>query len=147
MYGMTPGPEDTDSLSVLQVLARTAWGEARGLLKPGMQATINTVQNRFKSRILWWGHDFRSICLAPLQYDCWLPADPNRAKLLAVTESDPQFICALDIAQRAIDGTLEDLTSGSDSYFDTRLPRDLWPKWASEPPLFKCGSQRYYKVR
>ena len=128
----------------LQVSARTAWGEARGEGPTGMQAVLCAGMNRL-ARPAWWGHDICSVFLHPWQFSCWNPKDPNREKLLAVTSADPQFQTALALAQRLVSGTLTDITSGADSYYDTRLPHA--PAWAA-PRFYRCtiGHHAFYRV-
>src|SRR5271168_1942669 len=65
----------------VQILARTAWGEDRSGSVLGMQAVINAIMNRV-AHPSWWGTSALSVCLMREQFDCWLPDDPNRAKLL-----------------------------------------------------------------
>ena len=50
------------------------------------------------------------------QFSCWLKSDPNRSKLLAVTEADEQFKQAKELATLAVQGTLPDLTGGATNY-------------------------------
>ncbi|GAN71333.1 hypothetical protein ASY01nite_17720 [Acetobacter syzygii] len=128
----------------LQVAARTAWGEARGEGPTGMQAVLCAGMNRL-ARPAWWGRDICSVFLCPWQFSCWNTTDPNRAKLLAVTSTDPQFQTALALAQRLVSGTLTDITSGADSYYDTRLPHA--PAWASSR-FYRCtiGHHAFYRV-
>lgn len=136
---------DTDSLSDQEIVARTAWGEARSLGRDGMQATINTLQNRVASGVHWWGTSLRSCALRPYQYSCWLAADPNRPKLLAVAETDPEFIIAIDLAADAIFGNLPDIVSGADSYYALSLPTP--PKWSEGlKPVATIGNQVYFKT-
>lgn len=70
----------------IDLLARTAWGEARGEGVSGMQAVINVVQNRV-ARGGWWGATIEDVVLKPWQFSAWNANDPNRAKLLAVDAS------------------------------------------------------------
>ncbi len=109
----------------IHILARTAWGEARGGGKAGMAHVIMVAMNRVRHPT-WWGHDVSSVCLAPWQFSCWNVDDPNRTKLLAVTPSDPQFAMALTLAERAIDGQLPDETGGADSYYALTLKPPYW---------------------
>lgn len=137
--------EDTANLSDQEVLALTAWGEARGLGQDGMRATINTAQNRVASGISWWGTTLRAVCLYPLQYSCWNKNDPNRHKLLQVTESDPEYKIALQLAADALSGSLSDITGDADSYYALTLPKA--PNWSEGlTPTFQLGSQLYFKT-
>lgn len=133
------------SMDDRQVLARTAWGEARSLGELGMRLTLNTVQNRVKSGVTWWGRTPREVCLKRFQYSCWNTNDVNRPKLLSVTENDPEYKLALDLAQSLLDGTLKDASGGADSYFDRRLTR--WPTWSlGRKPVFVLLPHLYFNT-
>lgn len=135
---------DTDQFDDTQILARTVWGEARGEGAAGMQAIANVVRNRANSGITWWGNDIRSCCLKPWQFSCWNKNDPNRPKLLSVTEDDPQFAQCLDFARSAAAGQISDNTNGATSYYDARMPTP--PVWSvGKEPCAIIGHHRFYK--
>lgn len=92
-----------------------------------MQSVANVIMNR-AANPCWWGNDVRSVCLKYMQFDCWMPTDPNYKTILDVTIDDPIYAIALDIAEKALAGTLEDLTGGATYYFAKTMPK--WPKWA-----------------
>lgn len=119
----TMPPED----AAVDVVARTLWGEARGEGAEGMQAVANVIANRV-ARPGWWGRDWRGVCLAPYQFSCWLPSDPNLIKLSMVTADDPAFAAALQIAASAVNGTLADITGGATNYHAV----GIHPAWADE---------------
>lgn len=98
------------------ILARTAWGEARGEGIAGMAAVMTVPLNRARSPG-WWGHDIVSCCKHPYQFSCWNPSDPNLPLLLAVTEADLQFRWATFLAQAATAGLLGDPTNGAVNYY------------------------------
>ena len=116
----------TNKKREIDLLARTAWGEARGDGRWGMQAVINVVMNRVKAG-RWWGRSVEDVVLKPYQFSCWLESDPNRAKLLAVTTDDEQFKLAEAFAELAIDGKLTDITNGATNYHT----KSVKPSWAS----------------
>ena len=132
----------------VDILARTIWGEARGEGYKGMQAIASVILNRSKyalskKRGFWWGGDIVSVCLKPWQFSCWNKNDPNRKKLLTVTTYDRSFELALSIAQRAIDGELEDITGGSDHYHTVTIK----PFWAEgEEPVCQIGNHKFYSL-
>lgn len=116
----------TDSESA-DILARTAWAEARGEPNTqGMQAVMNVVMNRVKAGS-WYGENVVDVCKKPKQFSCWNKSDPNYKKLLAVTESDTQFRRAKQLAELAIDGRLPDLTDGATHYH----AKSVNPYWTS----------------
>ncbi|MBO1326841.1 cell wall hydrolase [Acetobacter sp. TBRC 12305] len=122
-----------------QAAARTAWGEARGEGARGMLAVLGVIGNR-AARPAWWGHDIAGVCMARWQFSCWNPSDPNRAQALTVTDSDPQFKKAQQMAALLVSGALPDITNGADSYYDTRMPRP--PAWAA-PQFYRCTIGRH----
>jgi N-acetylmuramoyl-L-alanine amidase len=135
---------DTDPFSDQEIIAKTAWAEARGDGNEGMTAVINVIQNRLLSGISWWGNTFRSICLKPYQFSCWNSGDPNLAKLLAVSDDDPQYQAALSIADRAMAGDLPDITGGADSY--ERIGADAF--WAATlTPTKTILHHNFYNTR
>lgn len=145
MYGTDPEPLDTDQFDDLQIIARSAWGENRSLGRPGMQATINSAQNRLASGVRWWGHSLRTILLHPYQYSCWNALDPNRPKLMAITETDQEFKISLDLARSAIDGSLEDCVNGADSYVVSTIPK--LPNWTHGlDPVAIIGITWFYRT-
>jgi spore germination cell wall hydrolase CwlJ-like protein len=76
------------------VAARTIWGEARNQGAPGMSAVAHVIRNRI-ARVRW-GHTPASVCLAPMQFSCWNPKDPNRRLMLELPESDVTFAQCVD---------------------------------------------------
>lgn len=136
---------DTDQFDDLNIIARTAWGENRSLGRAGMQATINTGQNRVASGRTWWGRDLRHVFIFPYQYSCWNAGDPNRSKLVAVTEDDAQFAIALELATYACAGQLTDITNGADSYVAGSLSKlPTWALRANQTALI--GGTRFYRT-
>lgn len=123
-------------LDDLSILARTLWGEARGEDKKGRIMVANVLMNRVRISMAkphWWGCTVAEVCLKPFQISSWLPQDPNRPKMMAVTVSDPIFAECLEIAHDAIAGTLADLTNGATSYLNpasTIAASGKLPNWA-----------------
>lgn len=128
----------------IDTLARTAWAEARGDGQDGMTAVMNVICTRANNP-RWWGNNIANVCLKPWQFSCWNANDPNRAKLMAVTDSDPQFALALNLAELAVECVLPDITKGADSYYAMSMLEP--PAWAT-PDKFtaQVGSQRFYRV-
>jgi len=134
----------------VDILARTIWGEARSEGKAGMIAVAAVVLNRVAvSRALggrhWWGADIAGVCRCRLQFSCWNPGDPNRAKLLAVNDDDPAFRVALSVAADAVAGRIVDPTFGATSYKVASLP---WPFSWGHPrlPLAEIGKHAFYNL-
>ena len=116
----------------VDVVARTCWGEARGLGQSGMLAVAFVIRNRAVSP-RWWGTDFVTVCLQAWQFSCWNENDPNRAKLIAVTAgTDQQFAEALAIADQIVCGKCgEDITLGADSYYSIGIAAPDWTATAA----------------
>lgn len=91
-----------------------------------------------------WGHDVAGVCQAYAQFSCWDAADPNRAKLLTVTNADPQFREALVLAGCLVADHLPDLTGGADHYYDHRGPVPSWAKGRA----YRCviGNHTFYRL-
>lgn len=130
--------------NTVDVLARTAWGEARGGGTDGLQSVMNAILNR-AAHPCWWGTGIISVCLKPRQFSSWNEDDPNRAKLLAVTIADPQFAEATTLAARAVMGTLADITDQADSYYACSM--EAPPEWAAKSIFtVEVAGQRFYRT-
>lgn len=130
---------------VIDVVARTAWGEARGCGRDGMAHVISVMQNRARHPT-WWGHDLVSVCMQPYQFSCRDAGDPNLGKLLAVTDADADFRIAKELAERAAQDILADQTQGADSYFAVSLKvRPTWCKRATQ--TYVDGWHMFWRVR
>lgn len=116
-----------DQYSDVSILARTAFGENRGGGTVGMQSVLNVIMNR-AAKPSWWGHTPREVCLKPYQFSCWLTNDPNYVLISTVTEGNPTFGLALDLAASALKGELEDITNGATYYVSEYLKK--LPHWA-----------------
>lgn len=113
----------------VDTMARTLYGEARGCGASGMRHVASVISNR-ANHPSWWGISIVTVCRQPWQFSCWNKNDPNLPKLLAVTESDPDFRLALGIANVAVARQLPDLTYGADSYY--ALAMRTPPYWAAK---------------
>ena len=145
---------DPAALDDTEILTLTLWGESRGCSDAGRRAIANVILNRVAlraSRIgpATWGRTIKDVCLAPYQYSCWLPDDPNRAKML-----NPSTMTALDaaamkqcraIADEAIQGGLIDNTNDADSYLVTSIAsRTSWAR--GKTPVAVIGAHSFYRL-
>lgn len=134
----------TDRDEQIDVMARTAWGEARGEGQSGMQAVLNVVMNRVKKGS-WYGATPKDVCLKKYQFSCWLDSDPNKAKLLAVDENDKDFARAKYMATLAYDGQLTDITKGATNYVNLASLGDNVPSWVNNMKLSTTiGKHSFY---
>lgn len=93
------------------LLAITAWRENRGGLSTGMQSVANVINNRAVKT----GKSVYDICTAHEQFSSI--SMPGPEAYLWPVENDSQWQDALQIAQQAAAGTLDDLTNGSTLYY------------------------------
>jgi hypothetical protein len=142
-------PAVRDRALAIDTLGRTLFGEARGEPPAGKAAVANVVVNRVRvdeSRAranlkMRFGGTVEGVCQRPLQFSCWNANDPNRAVILGVTTANAKFVECLDIARRAVDGTLADNTKGSTHYHAASVS----PNWAQgHTPVVTLGSHRFY---
>jgi len=132
--------------SAVDILARTLWGEARGEPVRGIEAVAAIIVNRVRHAQArggryWWGNSIEQVCQKPWQFSCWNEGDPNRAKLLAVTERDRTFRICLRVARRAVAGVLDDPTRGATHYHT----RAVLPPWARHRlPSAEIGNHLFY---
>lgn len=127
----------------IDYMARTAWGEARGEGKEGMQAVINVIMNRVKAGS-WYGATPKEVCTKKSQFSCWNPDDPNYAPMLAVNEADSNFALAQQLALLAYDGFLPDITNGATNYLALGS-LDSVPSWAAKmQQVAMIGNHTFY---
>ena len=128
----------------IDTFARTLWGEARGEGETGMHAVANVIMNRVRNP-RWWGNSVESVCLQRAQFTCWDRNDPNYEKLKAVTvETDQAFAKAVEIATKAVDFGITDITGGADHYYNPFVAN---PKWALESRVTKkIGNHRFLRL-
>lgn len=133
----------TNDNEQVDTLARTAWGEARGEGREGMQAVCNVVMNRVK-RGGWYGATPKEVCLKKNQFSCWNSNDPNYKKLLAVTDSDSQFALAKTLAALAVAGQLPDITNGATNYLALGSLSKV-PSWSKNmKQVASIGNHTFY---
>lgn len=133
-----------------EVIARTAYGESDCLGLKGMCATINTMQNRLKSGVKWWGKTLKDIALykidAPYhQYSVWNSDNKRLPHILSVTDADDNYMLALTLADTALSGELADITKGATHYYNPDIVKT--PSWArGRSSVFQLGSTMFYRV-
>ena len=127
-----------------EVLARTLWGEARGQGIDGMHAVASVIQNR-ANHPCWWGHDLRSVCLAPEQFSCWNGNDPQHKLMRATTIMDRAYPTAESLAALAVAGQLQDITDGADHYCTKAVvDKTAWAR--NRTPVFTYGTHLFYRI-
>ncbi len=94
------------------ILALTVWRENRGGGRIGMQSVANVILNRAAK------HQTTPYteCIRPLQFSS-MTAKGDPELMLWPADADAQWGVALDLAERAAAGALEDLTGGALLYY------------------------------
>jgi hypothetical protein len=138
--------DDLSQFSDTEILAATLIGESESKGHDYMVGTACTIVNRAKADLHWMGGDtLRGVCLQPSQYDVW-DAGADRDRVIQIATQNPlygPYVDALGIAGSAIDGTLQDITNGAVSYYDSdacACPNDLKGK----APCFTQGARFYF---
>lgn len=129
-------------MTARETVARTIWGEARGEQRRGMAAVASIIRNRAVNP-RWWGRDWVSVCKMRWQFSCWNFEDRNRRALLAVGESNREYRIALELADLAMAGALEDETKNAD-HFHTIRARPLWSQ--GRQPTITIGNHRFFRI-
>jgi cell wall hydrolase len=146
----------------LAVLARTAYGEARGQPDVGILAVCCVACNRAvaaaryverhgRRHPLFGDGTVASACTMPWQFSCWNANDPNLPKLLELDLAGEQAAPFVRIAGAAIAKTCPDPTMGATNYHTLMAPMDGvdWPpSWAAEmQQTTVIGAHVFYKPR
>lgn len=140
-------PPAPDNDAVIDILARTLWGEARGEPLSGQEAVASVILNRVKiakeHRTYWWGNDILAVCRKPYQFSCWNHDDPNFIKMTKVGLDDRAFGQCLRLARRAVNGVLTDNTRGATHYH----AQGMIPSWArGQAPTAIIGRHIFYRI-
>lgn len=129
----------------IDLLARTAWGEARGEGMTGMKMIMLVIMNRVKKGG-WWGDTVEDVVKkhsisGVYQFTCWNPDDPNYNKMLAVNENNSEFKAALNWASEIYAGNVFDSTYGATHYHSTAVK----PYWADASKMtVQHGTHIFY---
>lgn len=154
-------PEILDSLSDVDALACTAWGEAAGDSREGHSsveeriAVMSVVRNRVRHRA-HEGVTYKGVCLAPKQFSCWnAGTDANHLRVMAMaylcitgqTTADAVFEETRFLAGGIISGLLLDRVHGATLYYApaAMVPPNRVPAWAAgRAPVAGIGSQLFF---
>jgi hypothetical protein len=116
-----------------------------------MEAVAAVILNRLERSARlggrhWWGAALAAICRARLQFPCWNPANPDRARLFSLDDSDRDFRLACAVATRAMAGLLPDPTFGATHYKPVGA---AWPAGWGHPrqPLVTIGRREFFSPR
>lgn len=128
------------SLSPVERVALTLWGEARGQ-SPALRAAIGSaILNRVKAQHPHWGFTADDVCLQPKQFSCWNDDGSRNSQtvldaarnLLRKSGAGPILAECLRLAARICDGTLPDTVRKATHYYspEAMVPRNRVPAWA-----------------
>lgn len=132
--------------SSLDTMALTVYGEARGEVALG-QAGVAWVIKRRADNPRWWGKGgVTSVCLAPSQFSCWDPADPNSDVLADVgTLTVPLYRSIRVLCEGVLCNEVPDPTKGADHYCVTKIADKT--KWArGKVPVQIIGNHSFYRL-
>ena len=128
------------------VVAQTIYGEARGERDDNARIGVaNVISNRFRANRAHYGEDFSGVCLHPWQYSCWNENDPNLSTILDPNQhkTDMYKVC-LEIARRAIEDRLDDLTGGALHYYSDTIAKPDWAFSSTAEISVKIGGHIFY---
>jgi N-acetylmuramoyl-L-alanine amidase len=124
----------------IDILARTAYFEARSEGSKGMLAVAFVVRNRLQ--LGTFGKSVEEVVQSPAQFSVWLPAGHARRKHIPV--DDPDWALARQAAKLALAGAVADPTKGSVFYHE----KSVTPHWAHEKQfVLTLGRHRFYRER
>lgn len=134
-------------LDAASVLAKTAWGEARGetdLNSPlGVIFSILNRQKGHKSGKTLW-----SIVNEPNQYAAWHASDPNRDDIRSFGPGHPMWEQYYTMARQALEGAIPDPTHGAEWYITEALHLKNPPGWIKNlEQTSKHGSHVFFRKK
>lgn len=138
--------------------AKTLWGEARGDTYEGKVAVACVMLERqavakayklrtSKNHPLYGDGTLSGVCLAPYQFSCRNPADPNAAKIarlkLPDCLGDQSFLDCLAAIRTALREPARPVPAGTLHYFVANMPNP--PKWAAGlSPVAQIGAHVFF---
>ena len=118
------------------VAAQTAWGEARGEGKEGMQAVLLVIRNRAMDR-RWSMLSVAAVCRQPAQFSGWNATDPNRSCMLALSLENEAFRDCLLMAIEIFSGQTPDCVQGATHYYADTIAAPYWAQ--GKEPVIHIG--------
>jgi len=138
---------DFGNLSDDQILALTIYAEARGESLEGKIAVGSVILERVDHRT-WDGDTIHEVCLWPMQFSCYNPADPNRTMLKKITDTWRDEIGknktlqeCMEISQGLISGSIERYPKALD-YFNPAVCQPVWEK--EKTFVAEIGHHKFY---
>ena len=137
--------------SIIDVVARTMWGEARGEGAYGLQAVGFVIRNRTLDPERW-PDEYTEVCYQPQQFSCWNGSDPVRAQCCVVGWNDPVYPLAYSAACQILIPTTprlpRDNTDGANHYCtQDRLAGSDPPDWVDlSKTTCRVGSYVFFRL-
>ena len=122
----------------LFTMAKTLYGECRGEPFEGKIAVAWVIRNRYFAGKWFSGANIAETCLKPAQFSCWLPSDPNRAKLEVLTLDDPWYLECVYVAAGVLCGKLPSNVGTSTHYYA--------PASVARKPAWADGKEPNYRI-
>lgn len=135
-----------ESLSDLDVMTATVWGEARGEERIGQVAVAWVIRNRAENP-RWWGRNIREVCLKPYQFSCWNPNDPNYKKITSFDlKKEFNYSLIREVCKEVFDADKsQDLSNHADHYCVTSIIHLV--KWAKgKIPVALIGNHSFFRL-
>lgn len=139
---MTPRMYTIDQTYELNLLALVVWREARGEIVPAKNAVAWSIRNRVMHPS-WWGTDWISVILKPLQYSSFNHGDPNSTKW--PLPLDQSWMACQEAAEDAYASVGVDPVSGATHYYDTSIAAPLWAQSDTMTHVLDVGHLKFWK--
>jgi spore germination cell wall hydrolase CwlJ-like protein len=133
-------PQDWTGEDV-DVLARTAWGEARGEGDEGLAAVLHVIRNRHDK-----GNNdmsYAEVAKAPKQFSVWNNDSPNRPVVENLGGEEMTRVSSL--VRDVLSGQVSDPTGGATHYHSTDFDPPPWANHAT--PTAMLGKHAFYRMR
>lgn len=103
-----------------ELMALTAWGEARNQGSLGMLAISHVILNRLADQRKRFGRTIKGVILRRWAFSCFNPADPNLTILSAGPTGDVIAVCRA-IASLTLSGLTIDPTEHATHYYNPKV--------------------------
>lgn len=125
---------------------RTVWGEARGDSVMAWVAIAHVITSRAeigKAHPHFGDGTLSGACLAPMQFSCWNSDDPNRAKMQALSVTDPAYIAIRAICMAVLRGVIPDPTGGATYYYAKGISVPFWAR--GKEPCYRTDAEYFFR--
>ena len=130
------------SYADIDIVARTAYGEARSEGNLGMRAVCHVIRNRVRDGR--WRNTYAEVCLRSKQFSCWNKGNVNYPKITEVDFKDPTFRVAYSIAANVMAAESDDITLGATHFH--HIEAQL-PSWADPADMtVSIYHHRFYRL-